>query len=36
MLKETASPLNGFFILIFWEKEYLRGTYIDAYFLSIN
>jgi len=36
MLKETASPLNGFFIFIFWEKEGLRGTYIDAYFLSIN
>ena len=36
MLKETASPLNGFFILIFWEKEDLRGTYIDAYFLSIS
>lgn len=36
LLKETASPLNGFFILIFWEKEGLRGIYIDAYFLSIN
>ena len=36
MLKETAAPLNGFVILIFWEKEGLRGTYIDAYFLSIN
>ena len=25
-----------FLILIFWEEEGLRATYIDAYFLSIN
>jgi len=37
MLKETASPLNGFFNFDFLGERGFKGNiYIDAYFLSIN